>query len=197
MIQSKYLSEVLDCNHNTPKHFSHQYGQFKPFFIKNKLFCFINIPKCASQDTEHAIAEHPEVKLFDTQAEVSTLERIIFHTGTTPSAINGRDQFFTPKHIQQATWFCNTRDINQRLASGYDPSWLNFAQRTNRQILPLHELLKVPTEWDEHIQPQESFLQIFNDSHIQYTKLKIDSTNPQQLSNSLSNFLDIDIKVGK
>lgn len=172
MIQSKYLSEVLDCNHNTPEHFSHQYGQFKPFFIKNKLFCFINIPKCASQDTEHAIAEHPEVKLFNTEE-------------------------FTPKHIQQATWFCNTRDINQRLASGYDPSWLNFAQRTNRQILPLHELLKVPTEWDEHIQPQESFLQIFNDLHIQYTKLKIESTNPQQLSNSLSNLLDIDIRVGK
>lgn len=165
-----HLHNIVDCNHNTPELFNHTYGEFKAFYIKDILYCYIPIPKCATQDTQRALWEHPEV--------VSAVE-------------------FSPEDIQKARWFCGHREIHQRLGSAY-VSWSNHVSTKGiSPTIPLNDVLKRPELWDEHIYPQESFLQIFDDNHITYTKLEVDSNNPELYSNSLSNFLNIDITIGK
>ena len=44
---------------------------------------------------------------------------------------------------------------------------------------------------------KHAFLQIFKDMHIEYTTLVVDSEQPELYSRALSNFLNIDITIGK
>lgn len=164
-----YLHDILDCNHNTPELFHHTYGQFKAFYIKDTLYCYIPIPKCATQDTQRALAAHPEV-------DSATL--------------------LVPEKLKEAIWFCGYREIHQRLGSAY-VSWVTHVSTKGINKIPFEDLLKQPELWDEHIQPQESFLQIFDDMHINYAKFKVDSNNPELYSKAVSNFLGIDITIGK
>ena len=164
-----HLHNILDCNHNTPKLFNHIYGKFNPFVVKEIVYCYIPIPKCASQDTQRALWEHPEV------------DPLV--------------QIFPPK-IKEARWFCGHREIHQRLGSAY-VSWCTHVKGLGINPIPFQDLLKKPEIWDEHIQPQESFLQIFKDMHIEYTTLVVDSEQPELYSRALSNFLNIDITIGK
>lgn len=167
---SFYLHDIFPCNHNTPELFHHIYGQFKAFYIKDTLYCYISIPKCASQDTQRALWEHPEVD------------------SATPPLL--------PEKLKEARWFCGHRELHQRLGSAY-VSWCTHVKSLGINPIPFQDLLKKPELWDEHIQPQESFLQIFKDMHIEYTTLVVDSEQPELYSRALSNFLNIDITIGK
>lgn len=164
-----YLHDILKCNHNTPKLFHDKYGQFKSFYIKDILYCYIPIPKCATQDTQRALWSHPDIDTSDR---------------------------FVPEKVRDAIWFCGHRDPYQRLGSAYH-SWVNHATSQGIEPVALQYLLKQPELWDEHIQPQESFLKIFDDNNIAYTKLEVDSSNPELYNKALSNFLNVDITVGK
>lgn len=169
------LHEILECNHNTPKLFQHTYGQFRPFCINDTLYCYIPIPKCATQDTQRVLWTKPEIEILDR---------------------------FTKKDIKDAIWFCGHREPYQRLGSAYS-SWVGHIDSKGidhnwlMTHVTLQYLLKHPELWDEHIQPQESFLQIFDDNNITYTTLEVDSNDPSLYSKTLSNFLGVDVTIGK
>ena len=109
---------------------------------------------------------------------------------------------FTKNDVKKAIWFCGHREPHQRLSSAYS-SWVGHIDSKGidhiwlMRNVTLQYLLKHPQLWDEHIQPQESFLQIFDDNNITYTKLEVDSLNPLLYSEALSKFLGLDVTIGK
>jgi len=174
-MHSFQLHDILKCNHNTPKLFAHTYGQFRAFYVDDVLYCYIPIPKCATQDTQRVLWSKPEIEIVDK---------------------------FTKNDVKKAVWFCGHREPHQRLGSAYS-SWVTSmdAKGVDHKWLTnnvtLQYLLKHPQLWDEHIQPQESFLQIFDENKITYTKLPVDSHKTTLYSEALSNFLGLDITIGK
>ena len=142
----------------TPLQYNHCYGDFELFWqeSKDRFIGFIKIPKNMSTVTKFALANHEDLQAINNQS-VENLQHI---------------------NLQDIQFFAITRDDDERLLSGFrewklvnpanhagirDEKAMPFSER---QKVTLEEILERPEIWDEHMEPQQSFLAPFQKHNL-------------------------------
>jgi hypothetical protein len=150
---------VVPFPFRTPLQYNHCYGDFELFWqeSKDRFIGFIKIPKNMSSVTKSALAKHEDFRAIDNQF-VENLQHI---------------------DLQDIQFFAITRDDDERLLSGFrewklvNPDYHAGPRLTGkpmphseRQKVTLEEILERPEIWDEHMEPQQSFLAPFQKHNL-------------------------------
>lgn len=156
--------------YDTPAHYNHRFGDFEPFKLKGQHFNFgfIKIPKNMSTKIKDAIKKHPD---FIEMPDVN------------PGYSLGDFKFFTV-----------IRPEYERLFSGIE-TWLNnndtFNTKTEKMQKTLSDIITDQNCWDEHIEPQLSFVMPFLEHNVKVKVIDLD----KDLNKNLSLFLGIDLDL--
>jgi len=156
--------------YDTPAHYNHKFGDFEPFKLKGKHvnFGFVKIPKNMSTKIKEAIQKHPD---------------FIEMPNNNPRYDLSDFKFFTV-----------IRPEYERLFSGID-TWLRnddtVHTKTEKMQRTLVDIITDPCCWDEHLEPQISFLLPFLEHNVKVKVIDLD----KDLNKNLSTFLGIDLDL--
>lgn len=156
--------------YDTPAHYNHKFGDFEPFKLKGKHvnFGFVKIPKNMSTKIKEAIQKHPDfVEMPDNNPRYD---------------------------LSDFKFFTVIRPEYERLFSGID-TWLNnddtVNTKTEKMQKTLVDIITDPYCWDEHVEPQISFLLPFLEHNVKVKVIDLD----KDLNKNLSTFLGIDLDL--
>jgi len=153
--------------YNTPIQYNHSYGDFLLFWQESveRFVGFINIPKNMSTLTKSVLINHDDFTPV-IQGDFENLQHI---------------------DLQEIQFFAIIRNEHERARSGYkewmqvDPSLHNnragakVLSIAQKQYISLDEVLRKPHIWDEHMEPQISFLVPFLNEGVLLKVFKLSS----------------------
>jgi hypothetical protein len=156
--------------YDTPAHYNHKFGDFEPFKLKGKHvnFAFVKIPKNMSTKIKEAIQKHPDfIEMPDNNPRYD---------------------------LSDFKFFTVVRPEYERLFSGID-TWLinddTVNTKTEKMQKTLVDIITNTNCWDEHVEPQISFLLPFLEHNVKVKVIDLD----KDLNKNLSTFLGIDLDL--
>jgi len=171
---TEYSNNLVDqAYQNTPPQYNHNIGMC---FLYNQISTgrvigYVNLPKCMSTIIKEALETCLDMKIIPNEAnaniEVSNIEFFAVTRDEHERAVSGHREWQSYDYLIRDP--VRTKDIS-------------LPTLEEKQSITLDELLSKPEIWDEHIEPQVTFLKPFEELDVDLQIFKLDNTIVAQLT---------------
>ena len=168
---------------HTPELYNHEFGNVEIFKINktNKQFAFIKIPKCMTTALKDSVLRSGQCTPLKSVDTVPLLDDTTFFT------------IVRPEYERMYSGVREWRSVNPYAidkAAGYsEEAKQRIVPLDQRQSIEFHDIINSPGIWDEHVEPQLSYLAPFITLGIPFKMFKLNG----DINKNLNNMFEVDI----